>query len=127
MATQKKILVIEDNPINLRFVLLTLRNQGYLLLSATNGDDGLRITNEEKPDLIIADIQLPKMDGLDLIRKLREMSPVANTPAIALTAYVMEGDRERVFDAGYDAYVPKPVSITELRHVVEHMLNYTRM
>ena len=120
---QKKILVIEDNLISLRLVLMTLEGKGYLLISATDGEDGLRMALEEKPDLIIADIQLPKMDGLEVIKRLRGTPQVANTPAIALTAYAMKGDKERILEAGYDAYVEKPISTRDLSTVVEDMLS----
>jgi two-component system cell cycle response regulator DivK len=122
LVAEKKILVIEDNLINLSLMQMTFENRGYLLLSATNGEDGLRLAAEERPDLIIADIQLPNMDGLEVIRTLRQTPQVANTPAIALTAYAMKGDKERILGAGYDAYIEKPFNIRELRRVVEDML-----
>ena len=118
----KKILVVEDNPQNMTVILMTLRRPGYTLLKAVDGEEALKVADREKPDLILIDIQLPKIDGLEVIRRLRQMPAFSHVPIIALTAYAMRGDKERIIGAGCDAYLAKPFSIHELRRVVVEML-----
>ena len=121
--SQKKILVVEDNPRNMRLIEVTLKARGYLILGARDGEKGLKTALAERPDLIIADIQLPKMDGLELIRRLKERPGFEHIPVIALTAYAMKGDKGRFLEAGCDAYLSKPIDTRELPRLVEEMLS----
>jgi len=118
----KKILIVEDNPRNMRLLEMTLRGKGYNLLKATDGEEALDMAMREQPDLIIMDIQLPKLSGLEVTRKLRKIPAFSHTPIIALTAYAMKGDKERTIDAGCDAYVSKPINTRELPGMIAQML-----
>ena len=122
----KKILIVEDSSQNMKVELMALRPYGYTLLQATDGEEALEIAVNNKPDLIIMDIQLPEISGLEVTRRLRQMPTFSHTPIIALTAYAMRGDRERVIEAGCDAYLSKPISTRELPRVVAEMLSGRR-
>jgi len=119
----KKILIAEDNLQNMKVVLMTLRPHGYTLLQAADGKEALETALKEKPDLILMDIQLPKMSGLEITRKLREMPAFTHTPIIAVTAYAMKGDKEKAIEAGCDAYLPKPINTRELPGLIAEMLS----
>jgi len=119
---KEKILIVEDNPQNMRLVETALGARNYTLFKATDGEEALDMATRERPDLIIMDIRLPKMSGLEVTRKLRETPTFSHTPIIAFTAYAMKGDRERIIDAGCDAYLSKPVDIRKLPGLVAEML-----
>jgi len=119
----EKILIVEDNPQNMKLLLMTLRPHGYVLLEAEDGQEALKIAVRDKPDLIIMDIQLPKMSGLEVTRKLRQMPTFNHVPIIAITAYAMKGDKEKFIESGCDAYLSKPIDTRELPRVVEGMLS----
>ena len=119
---QEKILIVEDNPRNMRLLEMTLKVKGYSLLKATDGEEALDMAMTERPDLIIMDIQLPKIDGLEVTRKLRGIPAFSHTPIIAITAYAMKGDKEKAIDAGCDTYLPKPINTRELPGVIAKML-----
>jgi len=119
---EEKILIVEDNPLNMRLLEMVLRAKNYTLLKATNGEEALDMAMREQPDLIIMDIQLPKMSGLEVTKKLRETLAFSHTPIIAITAYAMKGDKERVIEAGCDAYLSKPINTRELPEVITEML-----
>ena len=118
----KKILIVEDNPQNMKLILMTLRPHGYNLLGVTAGEEALKAINREKPDLIIMDIQLPKMDGLEVTRRLRQVPAFRHIPIIAVTAHAMKGDKDKIIEVGCDAYLPKPFNTRELCKVVAEML-----
>jgi len=118
----KKILIVEDNPASMRLIRMVLSNKGYSLLEATDGEEALAVAIEGRPDLIVMDIQLPKMDGLEATRRLRQTPQFKQTPIIALTASVMEGDREEIIAAGCDEYISKPVNTRWFPQLVAEML-----
>ena len=118
----KKILIVEDNPQNMRLVEMALSAESYFLLEATNGEEALEIAKQERPDLIIMDVQLPQMSGLEVTRKLREIPEFHRTPIIAVTAYAMKGDEEKALDAGCSAYLSKPIRARELPNLIAKML-----
>jgi len=118
----KKILIVEDNPQNMRLIEMALSAKSYTLLEATNGEEALEVAKKERPDLIIMDIQLPKMSGLEVTRKLREIPEFSRTPIIAVTAYAMKGDKEKALDAGCNAYLSKPISARDLPNLIAKML-----
>lgn len=118
----KKILIVEDNPQNMRLIEMALSAESYTLLEATNGEEALEVAKKERPDLIIMDIQLPKMSGLEVTRKLREIPEFSRTPIIAITAYAMKGDKEKALDAGCNAYLSKPISARDLPNLIAKML-----
>ncbi|MGH7826548.1 MAG: response regulator [Candidatus Binatia bacterium] len=105
----KKILLVEDNPVNRRLAGFLLRSQGYEVREATTAQEAFEIIEKERPDLIVMDIQLPGMDGLEVTRKLKEQSATVNIPVIAVTSYAMKGDREKALAAGCSGYVTKPL------------------
>ena len=119
---KKRVLVVEDNPRNMRLLAMTLQSRGYSVLEATDGEQAIEIASKEQPDLIIVDIQLPKMDGLEMTRGIRQMLHRGNIPIIALTAYAMKGDKETFIKAGCDDYLPKPISTRELPVMIDKML-----
>jgi len=118
----KRILYIEDNPQNMRLVRKMLRIGGYDMLEATDGITGVELAMMSLPDLILMDINLPDIDGIEATRRLKKIAKTENIPIIALTANAMHGDRERFLDAGCDGYLAKPVTKNELLHLVGHFL-----
>lgn len=118
-----KILVVEDNPQNMKLVMMMLRPHGYSLIGASDGEEALGMAEREKPDLIIMDIQLPGIDGLEVTRRLRQLPLFQHVPIIAVTAYAMKGDEEKILAAGCDAYLSKPVDTRELPRVIAAMLH----
>jgi two-component system cell cycle response regulator DivK len=103
------ILVIEDMPANMKLATLLLRREGYEVLQATNAHDGIALAREHRPALILMDIQLPGMDGLDATRILKADQATRAIPVVALTAFAMKGDEDRILAAGCDGYVAKPI------------------
>jgi len=119
---KKKILIVEDNPQNMRLLEMLLGAKGYTLLKAIDGEEAVNLATSERPDLIIMDIQLPKMNGLEATRQLRQSPDFSHTPIIAITAYAMKGDREKLLAAGCDAYLSKPINTRELPGIISEML-----
>ena len=112
------ILIVEDNEKNLKLVRDVLRVKGYETVEATSAEDGIALANERKPDLILMDIQLPGMNGIDALRVLRAHAATATIPVVAVTASVMQQDRNLITDAGFDGYVGKPISLKEFLDAV---------
>jgi len=108
----KKILLVEDNPVNRRLAMFLLRSQGYQVREATSAQEAFAILRTEQFDLIVMDIQLPGMDGLEATKKLKAEPAIANIPVIAVTSYAMSGDREKALAAGCSGYVTKPIDKT---------------
>jgi PAS domain S-box-containing protein len=113
------VLLAEDNPVNSEMVNLYLQSYGYRVLVVQNGEEVLQKVQEITPDIIVMDIQMPKMDGLETTLRLRKEPRFAATPIIALTALAMPGDRERCFTAGVNEYLSKPVSLKTLVSIIE--------
>jgi len=120
---KEKILIVEDNPQNMRLMEMVLRAKDYVLLKATDGEEALNMARREQPDLIIMDVQLPKLSGLEVTKRLRAMPAFSHTPIIAITAYAMKGDREKVIKSGCDAYLSKPIDTRELPGMIAEMLS----
>jgi PAS domain S-box-containing protein len=116
------ILLVEDNEINIVVVGDYLRDRGYRLTVARNGREALALVEEARPDVILMDIQMAEMDGLEATRRLRAMPAFAATPIIALTALAMVGDRERCLEAGANEYLTKPVSLKKLVEVIQQFV-----
>ena len=119
----EKILIVEDNPQNMKVELMALRPHGYILLLATDGEEALQIAVRDKPDLIIMDLRLPKVSGLEVTRRLRQMPDFSHLPILAVTAYAMRGDKEKAIEAGCNAYLCKPINTRELPKMVAEMLS----
>ncbi|MBK7471119.1 MAG: response regulator [Betaproteobacteria bacterium] len=116
------ILIIEDNERNLKLVRDLLQVKGYATLEAVTGEEGVRLATEHKPDLVLMDIQLPGISGIDALRILRANPDTAAIPVIAVTASVMQQDRKMITEAGFDAYVGKPISMKEFLDAVKNAL-----
>ena len=110
----ERILVVEDNEKNMKLFRDVLTATGYRTLEATTGEQAVELAAEHAPDLVLMDIQLPDIDGVEALRRLRADERTAAIPVLALTAQAMHGDRERFLAAGFDGYVSKPVNIVEL-------------
>jgi two-component system cell cycle response regulator DivK len=121
--TPRRILVVEDNPLNLKLVRDVLQYAGYDVIEAKSGEEGLRVAQQDPPDLVLMDLQLPGIDGTETLRRLREGSLGRDVPVVAVTAFAMAEDRERAFLAGFDGYVEKPISVRELPGQVEAFIN----
>lgn len=106
-----EILVVEDNPQNLELVQFLLEEEGFRLRTAADADSVRAEVERGLPDLILMDIQLPGVDGLDLVREIRQRDDGGTVPIVALTAHAMRGDRERFLDGGCDGYISKPIEI----------------
>ena len=119
---KKKILIVEDNPANLKMLKLILENIDCEILEAVDGNGALSVAIENEPDLILMDIQIPHIDGLEVTRRLRKMEAFSRTPIIALTAFAMEKDEQAGLDAGCNEYMVKPFSTTKLLNVVNKYL-----
>jgi len=105
----KRILVVEDNNTNMYLITFILKKNGYEVIEARSGEDGIELAIKEKPDLIIMDIQLPKIDGLETTRRIRKSEANGTIPIVALTSYAMTGDREKALQAGCTGYIEKPI------------------
>lgn len=121
-AVKEKILIVEDNPNNMRLLEMILKAKGYPLLMATDGEKALEVAAREKPALIIMDIQLPKMSGLEVTARIKQIPALEHISIIAVTANAMKGDEEKATRAGCDAYLPKPIDTRQLPVVVAEML-----
>ena len=119
---KEKVLIVEDNPQNMQLIELLLRTKNYTLLKAVDGEEALDMATREQPDLVLMDIQLPKLSGLEVTKKLRQMPVFSHTPIIALTAYAMKGDKDRFLEAGCDADLSKPICTRELPGMIDKML-----
>jgi two-component system cell cycle response regulator DivK len=117
-----KVLVVEDNPANMKLTTMLLHTAGHDVLSALDAETALRLAHEQSPDLILMDIQLPDMDGLAATALLKHDPATASIPIIALSALAMKADEERSQTAGCDAYIVKPLRYKELYAVMEHLL-----
>src|SRR5262249_37082113 len=116
-----RILLVEDSRDVLFLMKMELENLGYSVLTARDAETGLNIAARERPDLIISDIKMPGMDGLELIKRLRAVPELSSTPAIALTGYDTEQDRAQGLAAGYNAHISKPVDPQELAELIRSL------
>ncbi|OGQ80318.1 MAG: hypothetical protein A3F90_10785 [Deltaproteobacteria bacterium RIFCSPLOWO2_12_FULL_60_19] len=112
------ILLVEDNAVNRRLAEFLLRSQGYRVREATTAQEAFDLLSSERPDLILMDVQLPTMDGLEATKKLKENPATRDIPVIAVTSYAMKGDRERALAAGCVDYLTKPLDKTRFLQLV---------
>ncbi|ADI74700.1 response regulator receiver protein [Methanohalobium evestigatum Z-7303] len=120
------ILVIEDNKLNRQLMndfIELIDSDSYNIINVENGLEALKKVDYYKLDLILLDIQLPLIDGLELLSKFKEKPNVKNTPIIAVTAYAMEGDREKFLNAGCDEYLPKPLDVDDFEDKIKKFLD----
>ena len=117
-----KVLIVEDNPTNMRLAVVLLESAGHTVINATDAEAGLTMARAEQPNLILMDIQLPGMDGLEATRLLKQDDATRAIPVIALTALAMKGDEERIRAAGCDGYIAKPLAYKDFLAAVSIQL-----
>ena len=117
-----RVLIVEDNPTNMTLAVFLLQSVGHTVLSATDAEAGLTLARNEQPNLILMDIQLPGMDGLEATALLKRDDATRAIPVIALTALAMKGDEERIRAAGCDGYIAKPMRYKDFLAVIEAQL-----
>jgi two-component system cell cycle response regulator DivK len=122
MEQTATILYVEDNPENRMLVRRILQAEGYRVLEAQNATHAIEVVENEKPDLVLMDINMPDIDGYTLTTQFKSMTQFQQTPIIALTANVMKGDRERTLEAGCDGYIQKPIDVDELPNQIKRFL-----
>lgn len=119
----QKILIIEDDTITAQLLALALRRKGYEVLQAENGPDGLQVTQDQIPDLILLDLMLPGMDGFEFLNQLRQMKNTASIPVVVVSAKSQPTDRERASDLGIKGYLTKPYRMQQLIDLVKEILS----
>lgn len=119
VPVRKCVLIVEDNPLNMKLFSAMIAAQGYDVLQATDGVHGLDLAQHRHPDLIIMDIQLPNMSGLDVTRNLKADQATRDIPIIATTAFALRGDEEEILASGCDGYMAKPIAISQFLELIE--------
>jgi two-component system cell cycle response regulator DivK len=120
------ILIVEDNPMNLKLTRDLLDSEGYRTVCAETAEEGLELAATQQPKLVLMDVQLPGMDGVSALKRLREGVKTAAIPVVALTAFAMKDDRARFLTAGFDGYMEKPIDVHEFRLRVRGFLRHGR-
>jgi two-component system cell cycle response regulator DivK len=118
----KKILIVDDNQDSRELAVQILKNVGYQMIEAADGEDALEKANTENPDIILMDISIPKIDGYEVTRRLKSQVSFKDIPIIALTAHAMKGDKEKAMEAGCEGYISKPIDIHELPNQIKSYL-----
>jgi len=122
-AMNKKILIVEDNELNMKLFRDLLEAHGYETLQTREGLQALQIAREHKPDLILMDIQLPEVSGMEVTKWLKEDEELASIPIIAVTAFAMKGDEERIREGGCEAYISKPITVGPFMETIKSFLD----
>jgi|SRR5579863_1442620 len=125
-SARRRVLIVEDNPLNMKLFAAMIASQGYEVLEAIDGLGGLDLAHRQHPDLIIMDIQLPGMSGLDVTHSLKADADTRDIPVIATTAYALRGDEERIRESGCDGYMAKPIAISEFLDLVRSFMTGSR-
>ena len=118
----KKILIVEDNELNMKLFHDFLESKGYDIVQTRDGMEALKIARAQMPDLILMDIQLPEVSGLEVTKWLKEDDNLKQIPVVAVTAFAMKGDEEKIREGGCEAYIAKPISVTNFLEAVEQFL-----
>jgi two-component system, cell cycle response regulator DivK len=121
-AGAKTVLVVEDNELNMKLFHDLLEAHGYNILQTKDGMEALRLARRHRPDLILMDIQLPEVSGLEVTKWLKEDDELRRIPVIAVTAFAMKGDEEKIREGGCEAYIAKPISVTSFLETVRRFL-----
>jgi two-component system cell cycle response regulator DivK len=121
-AMAETILVVDDNEANLRLINAVLKTRGYDLLEARSGEAALEMLAAQRPSLVLMDVQMPGLSGIDVARTIRAMPALAELPLVAITAMAMKGDREEIMAAGFNDYLAKPYKMGELLALVARWL-----
>ena len=115
----RKVLIVEDNELNMKLFNDLLEAHGYFTLQTKDGVEALRMARQHRPDLILMDIQLPEVSGLEVTKWLKEDDDLRSIPVIAVTAFAMKGDEEKIREGGCEAYIAKPISVASFMRTVE--------
>ena len=118
-----KVLIAEDNAVNRELLRELLEARGYAVVEACDGEEALHAIEQIHPDILLLDIGMPKLDGLAVMSKIWENPRLALLPVLAVTAYAMQGDREKILNAGFDGYLSKPVNSRSLGEEIDRLLN----
>ena len=121
-ALPKTVLIVEDNELNMKLFRDLLEAHGYNTLEARTGPEALKLAGENHPDLILMDIQLPEFSGLEVTQKIKDNAELADIPIIAVTAFAMKGDEEKIREGGCEAYISKPISVSHFLETVDGFL-----
>jgi two-component system cell cycle response regulator DivK len=116
MMAGESVLIVDDTPVNLKLTRILLVNEGYKVLTAPTAEDALELLRSCHPDLVLADIQLPGIDGLELTRRIKSEASTRDITVVALTAFAMKGDEQRAIEAGCDGYITKPIDTRGRTH-----------
>jgi two-component system cell cycle response regulator DivK len=119
----KTILIVEDNELNMKLFNDLLEANGYGTVQTRSGMDAIGLAREHRPDLILMDIQLPEVSGLEVTKWLKEDDELRSIPVVAVTAFAMKGDEERIREGGCEAYLSKPISVAKFLETVRHFLD----
>ncbi len=119
----KTVLICEDNKLNMKLFHDLLTAQGYAIIQTTDGMEALDMAQKHKPDLILMDIQLPGVSGLEVTKWIKEDDETRHIPVIAITAFAMKGDEARIKDGGCEAYIAKPISVTDFLTTIRRFLD----
>jgi two-component system cell cycle response regulator DivK len=119
----KVVLIVEDNELNMKLFNDLLEAHGYATIQTQDGMEALKIARERRPDLIVMDIQLPEVSGLEVTKWLKEDDSLKAIPVIAVTAFAMKGDEEKIREGGCEDYISKPISVTKFLETVQKYLN----
>jgi two-component system cell cycle response regulator DivK len=119
----KKVLVVDDNPVSRELIREVLEASDLWILEAETGDEALKKIADERPDIVLLDIQLPVYDGYEVLHRVRAGLKLNKLPVLALTAYAMQGDREKALESGFDAYITKPIDAAALRLQIRKILD----
>ncbi len=122
----KTILIVEDNEKNMKLVRDILRHNGHATIEAVTGTDGVRLALEAPPDLVLMDIQLPDIDGIEALRRMREAPALDAVPVVAVSASVMPDDHQKILRSGFDAFVTKPINLKQFLDTVKRFLESGR-
>jgi CheY-like chemotaxis protein len=118
-----RVLIAEDNAVNRELLRELLELRGYTVLEACDGQEALHVIEQAQPQLLLLDIGMPVMDGFAVIRRIRENPRLARLPVVAVTAYAMHGDREKILNSGFDGYLSKPVNARSLAEELNRLLD----
>ncbi|HEV7370987.1 response regulator [Arenibaculum sp.] len=119
----KRVLIVEDNDLNMKLFHDLLEAHGYATLQTKDGMEALRIARQHRPDLILMDIQLPEVSGLEVTKWIKEDDELKSIPVIAVTAFAMKGDEEKIRDGGCEDYIAKPISVAKFLETVQRFLS----
>jgi two-component system cell cycle response regulator DivK len=122
-STRKKVLIVEDNDLNMKLFNDLLVAHGYGTLQTRDGIEALALARQHRPDLILMDIQLPEISGLQVTQWIKKDDDLRMIPVIAVTAFAMKGDEEKIRDGGCEAYIAKPISVASFLRTVEQFLS----